>query len=79
MFAYFQQLILSQSRDSSAHFTSSVSALGAPIPRHIEITGPDIDPIASGSALIGDIIYRISSISDGPTVCDHPAVQVSFP
>ena len=29
--------------------------------------------------LVGNIIYRISSISDGPAVCDHPAVQVLVP
>jgi hypothetical protein len=55
---------------------SSVWSVSAPIPWHFEGAGPDIDPNPSGVVLSSNIIYRISSIGDGPAVCDHPAVQV---
>lgn len=58
---------------------SIVPALRAPIPWHIEYTGPDIDPILSSVVLVCNIIYLISPISDGPAVCDHPPVQVFVP
>ena len=56
--------------------TSSISVLRPPIPRHVEAAGPDINPTRSGSSLVGCVIQRISSVGDGPAVCDHPAVQV---
>ena len=36
--------------------TSSVSSLCAPIPGHIEVVRPDVDPALSGSVLVGDVV-----------------------
>lgn len=55
---------------------SIVSALRAPIPRHFEVTGPHVNPFSAGGVLVGDVIYRISSVCDGPAVCHHPAIEV---
>src|SRR5271169_2271352 len=55
---------------------SSVSPLRTPVSRHTKVARPDVDPTPSGSILVSDIIYRISSICDGPAVCDHPVDQV---
>ena len=54
----------------------NVSALRAPIPRHLEVTGPHVNPFSSGGVLVSNVIYRISPISGGPAICHHPAVQV---
>jgi hypothetical protein len=50
---------------------SSVLPLRAPIPRHVEVAGPDVNPFLPGRVLVGYEINRILPISDGPAVCYH--------
>jgi hypothetical protein len=50
--------------------------LRAPIPRHVEGAGPDVNLTPACCSFVGYVIQGISSECDGPAIRDHPAVQV---
>ena len=50
--------------------------LRAPVPRHVEGAGPDVNLTSARCSFLGYVIQGISSERDGPAVRDHPAVQV---
>src|SRR5262245_66257378 len=47
-----------------------------PVPWHVEIARPDVEPTFSGGVLVNNVISRIPPERDCPPVGDHPTVQV---
>src|SRR5262245_48299138 len=47
-----------------------------PVPWHVEIAGPDVEPTFSGGVLVNNVVPRIPPERNCPPVGDHPTVQV---
>jgi hypothetical protein len=61
-------LLLARTGPNDAQLSSIVSALGAAIPWHSKTLDQILNPIPSGGVLVSDVVYRISSVSDGPAI-----------